>query len=188
MIRNVVVNSWQALYLAVTGNWTWLLLLAAGMVMAVESDRADANDRAAAADKTVVSKKSAAAEKHAMPTPRREITRTQIEDKLGIKVLGLRRSASGYMLDFRYRLLDPAKAAQLLDRKLSPYLLDEATGAQLRVPTAPKVGQLRPTSRNKIIPGRNYYILFANPGRYLKAGSKVSLIAGDALINHLTIE
>jgi hypothetical protein len=129
------------------------------------------------------SNNAAAAAKTGKPTPR-----SAIEDKMGIEIVGLRRSAAGYMLDFRYRLLDPVKAAQLLDRKLSPYLLDEATGAQLRVPTAPKVGQLRPTSRNKIIPGRNYYILFANPGRYLKAGSKVTLVAGDTQINHLTIE
>jgi len=92
------------------------------------------------------------------------------------------------MLDFRYRLLDPAKASSLLDRKIHPYLLDEATGAQLGVPDAPKVGQLRPTSRNNVIPGRNYYILFANPGRYLQAGSKVTLIAGDTRISHLTVE
>ena len=76
----------------------------------------------------------------------------------------------------------------MLDRKIRPYLLDEATGAQLGVPDAPKVGQLRPTSRNNVIPGRNYYILFANPGRYLQAGSKVTLIAGDARISHLTVE
>ncbi|MFA6901565.1 MAG: hypothetical protein WC236_00635 [Gallionellaceae bacterium] len=134
------------------------------------------------------SSKSGAAERRGKPPPRNEITRNEIEDRLGIKIVGLRLSASGYMLDFRYRLLDPVKAAPLLDRKLSPYLLDEATGAELRVPTAPKVGQLRPTSRNKIIPGRNYYILFANPGRYLKAGSRVSLVSGDTLINHLIVE
>lgn len=126
---------------------------------------------------------AAAAAKPAQPK-----LHSDIEKKLGIEIVGLRRSAAGYMLDFRYRLLDPVKAAPLLDRKLSPYLLDEATGAELRVPTAPKVGQLRPTSRNKIIPGRNYYILFANPGRYLKAGSRVSLVSGDALIKHLTVE
>lgn len=113
---------------------------------------------------------------------------SEIENKLGIEIVALRRSAEGYMLDFRYRLLDPAKAAPLLDRTIQPYLLDETTGAKLSVPDAPKVGQLRPTSRNKVIPGRNYYMLFANPGRYLKAGSQVTLVAGDALIKHLTIE
>jgi len=108
-------------------------------------------------------------------------------DALGIEVEGIRLSAAGYMLDFRYRVLDPVKAAPLLDRKIQIYLLDEASGARLAVPSAPKVGSLRTTSRSKIIPGRNYYILFANPGRYLQAGSKVTLVAGDAEINHLTV-
>jgi len=132
---------------------------------------------------TLASGQANAAETAEKPTPHSEI-----EGKLGIKIVGLRRSSAGYMLDFRYRVLDPAKAASLLDRKISPYLLDEATGAQLGVPDAPKVGQLRPTSRNNVIPGRSYYILFANPGRYLGAGSKVTLVAGDARISRLTVE
>lgn len=110
-----------------------------------------------------------------------------IADTLGIKVEGIRLSAAGYMLDFRYRVLDPVKAAPLLDRKIQPYLLDEASGARLAVPDAPKVGQLRATSRNKVIVGRNYYMLFANPGRYLRTGSKVTLVAGDARISGLTV-
>ena len=126
---------------------------------------------------------AAAAEVVATPAPH-----AGIEDQLGIKIVGLRRASAGYMLDFRYRVLDPGKAASLLDRKISPYLLDEDTGARLAVPEAPKVGQLRPTSRNNVIPGRSYYILFANPGRYLDAGSKVTLVAGDVQIRHLTVE
>lgn len=114
-------------------------------------------------------------------------TQGGIADTLGIEVEGIRLSAAGYMLDFRYRVLDPVKAAPLLDRKIQPYLLDEASGARLAVPDAPKVGRLRTTSRNKVIPGRNYYILFANPGRYLQAGSKVTLVAGDARISDLTV-
>jgi len=110
-----------------------------------------------------------------------------IADTLGIEIQGIRLSAAGYMLDFRYRVLDPEKAAPLLDRKIHPYLLDDASGARLAVPDSPKVGRLRTTSRNKVIPGRSYYILFANPGRYLQAGSKVTLVAGDARISDLTV-
>jgi hypothetical protein len=110
-----------------------------------------------------------------------------IADTLGIEVEGVRLSSAGYMLDFRYRVLDPVKAAPLLDRKIQPYLLDEASGARLAVPDTPKVGQLRTSSRSKVIPGRNYYIMFANPGRYLQAGSKVTLVAGDTRISHLTV-
>ncbi len=136
----------------------------------------------------VIAMTLASGQANAADAPEKPTPHSEIENKLGIKIIGLRRSAVGYMLDFRYRLLDPVKASLLLDRKIQPYLLDEATGAQLGVPDAPKVGQLRPTSRNNVIPGRSYYILFANPGRYLQAGSKVTLIAGDARISHLMVE
>lgn len=166
MNQHDLLSDRQARQLSVGfGEVLWALLLAAAVVMVTASGNA------------------AAAETPDTPTPYSEI-----EDQLGIKIMGLRRSSAGYMLDFRYRLLDPVKAASLLERKTRPYLLDEATGAQLGVPDAPKVGQLRPTSRNNVIAGRNYYILFANPGRYLKAGSKVSLIAGDTRISQLTVE
>jgi len=111
-----------------------------------------------------------------------------VEARLGIKIEGMHLSAAGYVVDCRYRVLDPAKAAPLLDRKVDPYLLDEATGARLGVPDAPKVGKLRPTSRGKVIAGRNYYILFANPGRFLKSGDKVTLVAGDNRVGPLAIE
>jgi hypothetical protein len=147
------------------GEVLWALLLAAAIVMVCAGGKADASE-----------------------TPDKPGPHSEIEGQLGIEIVGLRRSSAGYMLDFRYRVLDPVKAAPLLDRKLSPYLLDEATGARLGVPDAPKVGQLRPTSRNKVIPGRNYFILFANPGRYLQTGSKVSLVAGNTRISHLTVD
>lgn len=120
---------------------------------------------------------------NAEPAPR-----SPVEERLGIKIEGMHLSAAGYIVDCRYRVLDPVKAAPLLDRKVNPYLLDEATGMQLGVPDAPKVGKLRPTSRGKIIAGRNYYILFANPGRHLKSGSKVTLVAGDNRIADIAID
>lgn len=110
------------------------------------------------------------------------------EGKLGIRMEGLRLSAAGYMLDFRYRVLDPDKAAALLDRKIRPYLLDEATGAQLGVPDTAKLGQLRTTGRNKAVVDRNYFIMFANPGRQVQPGSRMTLVMGDARIENLIVE
>ncbi len=110
------------------------------------------------------------------------------EGKLGIRMEGLRLSAAGYMLDFRYRVTDPAKAAPLLNRKIRPYLLDEASGAQLGVPDTAKLGQLRTTARNKSVPERDCYILFANPGRFVQAGNKMTLVMGDLRIENLVVE
>ncbi|MFZ5530315.1 MAG: hypothetical protein ACOY4U_04600 [Pseudomonadota bacterium] len=111
-----------------------------------------------------------------------------LEEALGIKIAGIRLSAAGYMIDFRYRVTDPAKAAPLLDRKIKPYLFDEGGGAQLAIPDTPKLGQLRSSGRSKVMPDRNYYIMFANPGRYLKPGSKVTLVLGDLKVENLSVE
>src|SRR5574340_863672 len=98
--------------------------------------------------------------------PANEASPQGAEGMLGIRMEGLRLSAAGYILDFRYRVLDPARAAPLLDRKIRPYLLDVASGAQLGVPDTAKLGQLRTTGRNKVRPEQDYFILFANPGRF----------------------
>lgn len=110
------------------------------------------------------------------------------EVKLGIRMEGLRLSAAGYILDFRYRVVDPEKAAPLLDRKIRPYLLDEASGAQLGVPDTAKLGQLRTTGRNKVTADQDYFILFANPGRFVQSGNRMTLVMGDMRIENLTVE
>jgi hypothetical protein len=112
---------------------------------------------------------------------------TNIES-LGIRITGVRLSAAGNMLDFRYRVVDAAKAAPLFDRKIRPYLLDESSGAAFGVPETPKVGQLRTTRRNSdAAEERDYHILFANPGHVLQAGQKVSLVIGDLKLENLQV-
>ncbi len=110
------------------------------------------------------------------------------EERLGVKIRAVRLSAAGFMLDLRYRVLDADKAAPMLDRKVQPYLLD-SRGARLGVPASPKVGALRSTRRGgEILMDRDYSMLFGNPGRYLKQGSKITLVVGEQKIENLTIE
>lgn len=112
-----------------------------------------------------------------------------VEQALGIRVEGLRLSAAGSMLDFRYRVLDPEKAAPILDGKVQPFLLDEARGAKLGVPDTPVLGRIRQTSRNhKIMTDRTYFIMFANPGKALHSGDTVVLQLGSVRITDLTVQ
>lgn len=101
---------------------------------------------------------------------------------------GLRLSAAGYMLDFRYQVIDPVKAAPLLDSRIRPYLLDVASGAQLGVPDTAKLGQLRTKGRNKVVAEQNYFILFANPGRFVQPGNRMTLVMGDLRIENLVVQ
>ena len=99
-----------------------------------------------------------------------------VVEQFGVRLTEVRLTANGYVVDLRYRVLDPAKAKPLLDRKVRPVLVDETTGNRFYVPVPPTVGALRQTSRNNVIhTDRDYFMLFANPDRKLRAGSKVTL-------------
>lgn len=112
-----------------------------------------------------------------------------VEATYGIHVEGLRLTAAGSMLDFRYRVVDPSKAAPLLNGKIQPYLLDEAHAATLGVPNTPKLGRLRQTSRNgKIHTDRTYFVMFGNPGKAVRSGDKVTLLLGQVKITDLTVQ
>lgn len=117
------------------------------------------------------------------PQPLRSI------DELGIDLMMVRLDASDFLIDVRYRVKDVAKAQSLLERKISPVLVNEATGDRYYIPQTPKVGALRQsaTTRQPAIVGRVYFMLFANPDRRLKAGERVTLHAGDSIIQDIVV-
>ncbi|MHC4720817.1 MAG: hypothetical protein ACYSYT_10120 [Planctomycetota bacterium] len=110
-----------------------------------------------------------------------------IEERWGVEIVGVRLTSADYMLDFRYRIIDPQKASDIVKRKVKPYLIDQTSGAKFVVPTPPKVGPLRQTS---IMPkaGKIYFMLFANPGRFVKKGSPVTVEIGDFVVKDLIVQ
>ncbi len=110
-----------------------------------------------------------------------------VEQQWGIEIQALRLSAADYMLDFRYRVTDPDKAHQLLKRGLKPWLLDRATGAKLLMPTATKIGPLRQAT---LAPKKDrvYYVMFANPGRFIKRGAMVDVVIGDFVAKDIAVQ
>ena len=110
-----------------------------------------------------------------------------LAQKWGIQVSGLFLSAGGNMVDFRYKMLDPAKAAFLTRPETKPELLNQSSGAKLIVPDTPKVGQLRQITRQPAA-GKMYFILFANTRHHVKSGDKVTIAAGDFKLENLVVE
>jgi hypothetical protein len=114
-------------------------------------------------------------------------SRENLEQTWGVRVSSVFLSAGGNMVDFRYRVLDPAKAAALTKSDSKPLLLDQTTGARLIVPSSPKVGQLRQTVKQPVA-GKVYFMLFANTRHHVKSGDKVTIVAGDFKAENLTVE
>jgi len=104
----------------------------------------------------------------------------------GIEVIGVRSTAAGYMLEFRYRVTDAKKAAALFERKTKPYLSHHESGKVLGVASTAKLGPLR--NSNTPQQGRNYWMFFGNAGRLVQAGDKVTVDIGDYKSDVITVE
>jgi hypothetical protein len=109
-----------------------------------------------------------------------------IEKTWGIKALNIRLTASDHFLDFRYRILDPDKAAMLTKRDKKAYLIDQASGKTVTVPVT-KLGPLRGTDV-KPKKDRVYVVLFSNPNNTVKKGNKVTIVIGDFRAENLVVE
>lgn len=113
-------------------------------------------------------------------------TSVDIVQKWGIEIVGLRLTAAGHMLDLRYKVIDPKKAAFMLNRKNKAHLIDQKTQRAVGVKDVPKIGKLRQNTP-KPEAGRIYFILFPNPG-LIQADSQVTLVVGDLRAENLTVE
>lgn len=110
-------------------------------------------------------------------------------ESLGVNIHGLVLSSAGYMIDLRYRIVDAEKAAPLMDKKIKPYLLVQATGARLDIPDTPKVGMLRQLPRNDSAKmNHDYFIMFTNAGHRLTSGDRVDMVIGETRIENLIIK
>jgi hypothetical protein len=109
-----------------------------------------------------------------------------VQRRYGIDVVGVRRLASGWMLQMRYRVLDPTKAAPFANVHLRPYLIHDKSGAKLAVPSMENIGELRQSGRLKS--DRDYYMLFGNANQLVQSGDHVTVVVGSARIEGLVVE
>ena len=121
----------------------------------------------------------------AIPDP---ALRQALAERWGVEVYGVRRATAGLMIDFRFRVLDAAKAEPLFDSRNKPYLVRDGSDVKLPVPMGAKVGAFRPTNRGRnIVADKDYYMMFANPGAYVLPGHKVSVVIGDFRVDGLAL-
>jgi hypothetical protein len=104
----------------------------------------------------------------------------------GVEVIGVKPVSSGYMLAFRYRVIDPDKAKVLNDRHSKAYLRDDATGTVLAVPAMENIGELRTGAAPQA--DRTYFMIFGNPGKLVKSGSRVTVVAGNLHVDGLIVD
>lgn len=104
----------------------------------------------------------------------------------GIDNILVKQVASGALVRFSYRVVDPEKAKALNDEKLTPQLIDESSHAALQIPVMDQVGKLRQTALPE--QGREYWMVFSNKGGYVKPGNRVAVVIGNFRIDGLIVQ
>lgn len=104
----------------------------------------------------------------------------------GIDSLKVKYTESGEMIRFSYRVVDPAKAAALADKKAEPALYDPQAGVKLVIPEMENVGKLRQGSAPK--DGMSYWMAFSNSGRRVRPGDRISIEIGTFRAPNLLVE
>ena len=104
----------------------------------------------------------------------------------GVDDLSVKWAESGEIIRFSYRVLDPAKAGVLNNKRFDPSLIDPKAGVSLVVPSMDQVGQLRQSGAPEA--GKSYWIAFSNKGRLVKRGDRVSVVIGAFRADGLVID
>ncbi|MEM5420853.1 hypothetical protein [Paraburkholderia ferrariae] len=104
----------------------------------------------------------------------------------GIDHLSVRRTASGNLIRFSYRVTDPVAARPLGEKTATAVMFGRTSHALLEIPVMDKVGALRQSG--PLQTGQEYWMVFSNKGGLIKAGERVDVFVGSFHIDGLIVE
>jgi hypothetical protein len=102
-----------------------------------------------------------------------------VETKWGVRVSQVAVTADGGLVDFRFIILDPDKASEMLSNVDNLPVLRVDSSGTLVNSTAQMGGH--PSLRA----GQTYFLLYRNTGGSLHSGSSLSVLFGDLSINNV---
>lgn len=105
-----------------------------------------------------------------------------IEERFGIRILGVHLLARHGLVDLRYRVVDAGKAKNFGHyTETSPLLVAEDNGRKVEV-------TIMGLHNHRVETGRVYYILYRNTADALDPGSRVTVQLGDLSLQHVPVQ
>jgi hypothetical protein len=104
----------------------------------------------------------------------------------GVDNFLVRETASGNLIRFSYRVVDPHRAEMLGDARATPHLIAPARNVVLQVPAMENIGDLR--QKGKPVAGKEYWMAFSNKGNVVKPGDRVIVVIGSFHADGLRVE
>jgi hypothetical protein len=108
-----------------------------------------------------------------------QLAPSAFEEKTGVRVALVGLTAGTGLVDFRFQVIDPEKATVV--HQYPPFLVDERTG---KVIDSLFMGH---SHQGELKTGYTYPLLFVNEQGVVKLGGLVSIIIGDARLEHVSV-
>jgi hypothetical protein len=122
------------------------------------------------------------------------ISERTLEQEFGLRVDLLGMSAGGGLIDFRFTVLEPEKAAPLFAPSTTGSSSETQQHAKATLPllfaedsntliqARGSMGHHQPS----LAVGKTFFILYPNPGGKIQAGTPVSIVLGSVRVEHVT--
>lgn len=103
----------------------------------------------------------------------------EIEEKFGVRFTFVAVTASGGMVELRYRVLDEGKAANFGHyTETAPMIIAEDTGKIVDV-------TIMGLHNHRVEPGRTYYVLYRNTNNAVESHRPVTIAVGDLRLENV---
>jgi hypothetical protein len=109
------------------------------------------------------------------------VSQTGLAERSGVRITQLALTGGGGLVDLRYQVVDPDKAQALHDRRTPPALVEERSGLLVNSLLMDHAHE----GPQKV--GVSYYLVFNNPGNWVRRGSMVTVLLGDAEVQHVVV-
>ena len=112
---------------------------------------------------------------------RQTVPAAGLADRLGVRLTRVAVTGDGGLLDLRFQVVDPDKAAAIHDQATPPAIVAEDSGLFLD-------GLLMGHSHSgPFKTAVTYYLLFENDGNLVDRGSRVTVLLGDVQVQHVVV-
>lgn len=109
------------------------------------------------------------------------VSAAHLAERSGVKITQVSMTGSGGLVDLRFQVIDPEQAAALHEPATPPAVVDEKTGLVVHELL------MSHSHSGAFKPGVTYYLIFNNPGNWVHRGSKVTVLLGNAQVEHVVV-
>lgn len=110
-----------------------------------------------------------------------DISQVAFAEETGIRIVRVAIIAGGGIIDLQYQVVDPDKAVIVHDDEYPPGIIIETTGQIINTP-------YHDHSEFEAHTAVTYHELIMNPGGVLRPGTEITVLIGEAQLEHVMVQ